>query len=147
MNTPRHENLLRNFQRNGVYRAPVRGLDALLEAAGQAGLAGFRIDLAGVTDRPELLKRFAAPLNFPDWYGQNWDALADCLADLSWIEAEGYLFLLENADDLRSAHPDEFITMLQVFAAVTESWREAGIPFWIFVDLQADGIAYLPGIG
>ncbi|WP_446686701.1 barstar family protein [Pseudofulvimonas gallinarii] len=26
----------------------------------------------------------AAVFRFPEWFGDNWDALADCLADLSW---------------------------------------------------------------
>jgi len=46
-----------------------------------------RIDLAGCTDKATLLARFAAALHFPDWFGHNWDALSDCLTDLSWLAA------------------------------------------------------------
>lgn len=145
MTIERDANLLRNFEGDGVYQVPDRGLDRLLEAAAHAGLACFRIDLAGVTGRDEFLERLAASLNFPDWFGRNWDALADCLADLSWIEAEGYCLLLENIDAFRRTHSDDFGTALQVFAAVADSWREAEVPFWVFVDLRAEDVARWPG--
>ncbi len=138
MNTGRHANLLRDFEGNGVHYVSGRDFDRLREAAVQAGLACFRIDLAGVTGRDDFLKRFVMSLDFPDWFGQNWDALADCLADLSWIEAEGYLLLLMNADAFWAACPGDVATALQIFTAVSESWREAGIPFRIFIDLRHD---------
>src|SRR5699024_7231387 len=44
-----------------------------------------RIELSGTTDKSEILTRIASALIFPDWFGHNWDALADCLGDLSWL--------------------------------------------------------------
>lgn len=34
-----------------------------------------------------LLARLAHGLSFPDYFGANWDALIDCLSDLSWSNA------------------------------------------------------------
>ena len=34
-----------------------------------------------------MLQRIASALGFPSWFGGNWDALFDCLADLSWQSA------------------------------------------------------------
>lgn len=34
--------------------------------------------------KAELLERVALALSFPDYFGRNWDALIDCLSDLSW---------------------------------------------------------------
>jgi RNAse (barnase) inhibitor barstar len=41
----------------------------------------------GIADKPDLLRHIAAKLNFPDYFGFNWDALDECLADLSWLQA------------------------------------------------------------
>jgi RNAse (barnase) inhibitor barstar len=37
--------------------------------------------------KQELLARLAQGLSFPDHFGENWDALIDCLSDLSWVQA------------------------------------------------------------
>lgn len=42
------------------------------------------LDLTGVRDRQGFMDRAAADLRLPCWFGRNWDALADCLTDLSW---------------------------------------------------------------
>lgn len=33
-----------------------------------------------------VLAVFAGRLRFPDYFGWNWDAFEECLADLSWLE-------------------------------------------------------------
>jgi hypothetical protein len=39
----------------------------------------------GIRSKAELLEAFASAGHFPDYFGWNWDALQDCLRDLSWI--------------------------------------------------------------
>lgn len=142
-----HERLLRDISRCGVFHAPRRGLSELLAAAETADLAVIRIDLATASNKNELFEHLATALAFPDWFGRNWDALADCLGDLSWLQADGYLILLEHCDGFRARHGADFATALQVFAAAADAWRDARVPFWVLVALHADGIANLPEIG
>ncbi|MEU3606997.1 barstar family protein [Streptomyces sp. NPDC035033] len=40
------------------------------------------LDLSGVTDKAGFMDRCAAVLALPDWFGRNWDALAECLGEL-----------------------------------------------------------------
>ncbi len=45
------------------------------------------LDLDGVTDKAGLTDRCARALALPDWFGRNWDALADSLSDRTvWPE-------------------------------------------------------------
>lgn len=146
MNREHYERVLRDIARAGVYHTPQQGMGDLLAASEASGFSICRIDLAPVRDKAALFERLATALEFPDWFGHNWDALADCLGDLSWLPADGYLILLEHCDSFRTRHSGDFATALQVFAAAAEAWRDERVPFWVLVDMHADGIATLPGI-
>ena len=127
---------LKDAARSGVYRV---GSDAaLIEAAREGGLRLERIALAAVDDKPGLLQTLAQRLAFPDWFGGNWDALEDCLTDLSWRKAPGYVLLFDGQARLRQAQADDFGVLLDVLRAAAEFWRERKLPFFaVFVDPPA----------
>ena len=142
----RFQALLRDISRAGVYHLPLAGPEEIVAAAQDCGYAVFRVDLATVAAKAGLLAALARDMELPEWFGHNWDALADCLADLSWRPAEGYLVLLEHSDPLRAHGEADFVAALQLFAQATEEWRQQGVAFWCLVGMQADGIAWLPGL-
>jgi hypothetical protein len=47
-----------------------------------------------------LLNEFAAALQFPWYFGHNWDAFDECLADLGWLPGAGYAFFITGAEDI-----------------------------------------------
>ena len=40
------------------------------------------------------MRALAAGLKLPKYFGENWDALEECLRDLSWLRAEGGVILI-----------------------------------------------------
>jgi RNAse (barnase) inhibitor barstar len=44
--------------------------------------------------KSDLLNALAASLKFPDYFGHNWDALDECLRDLSWLDDQKSIVLL-----------------------------------------------------
>jgi RNAse (barnase) inhibitor barstar len=44
--------------------------------------------------KQDLLRALASGLKFPDYFGWNWDALDECLCDLSWLNAPAGVVLL-----------------------------------------------------
>lgn len=125
---------LQDGSRSGVYRAG--SADAILEATGGSRLAVVSISLAGNKDAQ--LQRIAAALAFPEWFGRNWDALEDCLSDLSWRAADGHVLLF--TDFTRN---DDLGILLDVLASSAQSWAERGKPFFaVFID--AKGSLELP---
>jgi hypothetical protein len=43
---------------------------------------------ASIVGKQSLLTAYAEALEFPDYFGENWDAFIDCLSDLTWTTAE-----------------------------------------------------------
>ncbi len=135
--------LLEDPRQAGVYRLPHADRPALKEAAEAAGFACFEADLGDSDQIQWVLARLGRELGFPEWYGNNFDALKDCLGDISWRDEAGYLLILSRAEALQLADAQAFHTLNEVFAAAIDEWRSQDVPMWVFYDLQADGLATL----
>jgi len=114
--------------RSGLYRA---GDAQALAAAGRAR----RLRVAGVVlgardGRPELFDALAAALEFPRWFGRNWDALEDCLTDLSWLVPTDHLLLVEGAERLTR---DDAVMLCEVLEAASAFWRRQGRRFYAVI--------------
>lgn len=112
--------------------------DALAGAASEHGFAVARVDLADCHSKADLLTRMAQTLSLPVDFGHNWDALSDCLRDLSWLESNGYVLLIDHSTELRQARPKDFNTLLDIFDDTAAFWLDAGTSFFVFLQL-ADG--------
>jgi RNAse (barnase) inhibitor barstar len=116
----------------GVYHLTLEPRD-LERAAKDAGLAVFRVDIHHVHGKADFLALLAKALRFPDWFGGNWDALADCLTDLEWHDAMGYVVVLDQAKHFVAGHKGEWAAALEVLQHASSYWRDEAVPFWVFV--------------
>ena len=107
---------------------------ALSSLAGSLGFDAFRIDLSDCGDKSSFLERMAGALEFPDWFGRNWDAFFDCLADLGWRPARGYVLMLEHTESMRRDAPEALDTALAILGDAASAWESRGVPFRVFVD-------------
>ncbi|WP_341676351.1 barstar family protein [Niveibacterium sp. SC-1] len=134
---------LADSRRAGVFRCGGEVAQAAVTAATQQRFTAASLDLAEA-DHAGLFSGFAAALRFPEWFGANWDALADCLGDLSWLEAPGYLLVLRDASNLhRRLGTADFDTLIEILNEAAAGWREQGVPFWILLE---NGPSNLPTI-
>jgi RNAse (barnase) inhibitor barstar len=118
-----------------VYRAVRAAEVRRLTPAQAAGLDIVSISLSDVADKNALLERFGAALAFPDWFGGNWDALEDCLGDLSWRANPAHLLVIEGFEPLQAAARDDFGVLLDLLADVADHWSAQGRAFFaVFVD-------------
>ena len=120
---------LSDASKSGVYRA--RKVDDILDAARGSAIKVARIGLADASDKAELMERIAHALEFPQWFGGNWDALEDCLTDLSWLKADGHVLLFEDAGRMPA---DESGVLADILASSAAYWAERQRPFFaVFV--------------
>jgi RNAse (barnase) inhibitor barstar len=71
-----------------------------------------------------LFGEFARALDFPDYFGHNWDALEECLADFEWLPAKGYVLLITDAHAVLPDDEDEYETLLEVLSDAGEAWSK-----------------------
>jgi RNAse (barnase) inhibitor barstar len=111
--------------RSGVYR--VTRSDAVDQVMRDAA----QIDLKD----GDALRAIAKALRFPDWFGGNWDALEDCLGDLSWRPGIGHVLVFRNWQALTS---DDLGVLIDVLRSSAEFWQGRGKPFFaVLIDPQA----------
>ena len=91
------------------------GSGAALQAALTAAKVGevALLDGAQARDKATFMTAIARALRFPDYFGNNWDALVDCLDELHWRD-EPIVLVIDHGDQLLADAPGEIDTLLAV---------------------------------
>lgn len=112
--------------KSGVYRAlHDRDIRAAL-SAGKQGIAMVELGRG----KNAILAGIATALEFPDWFGGNWDALEDCLTDLSWRTGTDRVILFQG-----EVAGEDFGILVDVLTSAAEFWRKQGRAFVaVFID-------------
>jgi len=101
------------------------------------------VDLSHAGSREQVLHTLGQALAFPAWYGANFDALHDCLADDEWRGKQGSIVLISGLTTLHRANPDAYTTLLEVLSSAAHT-ADAKHPLWLLLDAPAPGISPLP---
>ncbi len=93
----------------------------------EAGLAVRTVRGRKCRTRQGLFDEFAAALQFPWYFKENWDAFGDCLADLDWLpQHAGYVLVVKEPElVLLDDDPAQFEVLLDVLRMVSLEWGTA----------------------
>ena len=78
---------------------------------------------SGLRTKADLLTELAQKLAFPSYVGRNWDALADALCDLAWIERTVVILLHRDIPNLPAADLKTYVSVLE---DAQRSWQPHG---------------------
>jgi hypothetical protein len=129
----------------GIYRLNSRmPATWITAAASEYNWQGFVLDGRAVQDKDSFMQVCAAALHFPSYFGYNWDAFEECLTDLSWAPAHGYLILYD--DVWRFAHhaPHDWATALIIFRNAAALWQARGVPMIVLLRRTGGAVGVLP---
>lgn len=125
-------------------------VQASIRKAGQSGVV-VEVDSANARTLDAFFAAVSSALDFPDYFGSNWDALKDCLTDLDWLPADSYLLVFRNSEQLFANQVIERATFLRIMNLAAEEWSipvklgewwdRPSIPFHIILD---DGVSQWP---
>ena len=77
--------------------------------------------------RDTLFFEISNKLKFPDYFGNNWDALDECLQDLEWIEDENINIVIKDYGlILHLDHSDEKTIFMSCIKDADEFWSSDG---------------------
>ena len=118
----------------GLYRVPTRlSLPTLTPRITATDARLALLDGDAIADKATFLRACADALVFPPYFGRNWDALADCLTDLSWLPARGHALLYDNPALLIRHSPAAWATAEAIFSEAAARWRAADVPFVVLL--------------
>lgn len=75
---------------------------------------------SGLSDRKVLFEALCRELQFPSYFGNNWDALSECLRDLSWIKCRRVVIFHE---DLPPLDAKDIAIYLEVLSECVRDWK------------------------
>ena len=101
-------------------------------AASEVGFTVFDADLATVQSKSEFLAAIAQAIEAPEWFGKNWDALADALGDLSWKPSAGYVLVLRNSVNSSHLLAHDHEIAKEIMDNTVSYWKTQHKPFWVF---------------
>ena len=101
-------------------------------------------------NKERLLDEFASAFQFPDYFGENWDALDDCITDFSWLKEKKYVLVIADLNLVLSEIPNKYEIrkiFIDLLKTAKEYWNNpAQLDQWfghIYVDfdiyIQVDG--------
>src|SRR5690349_1619173 len=127
-----HTSLLDGGLPPGVYRLQSGiAADELCRRAEEAGARCVQLDGRTIADKASFLAACAQALRFPAYFGRNWDALDELLADLSWLPPAPTVVLYDDAARFARQAPGEWATALDVLRTAVEYWQTTPTPLYV----------------
>ena len=103
------------------------------QIAAQAGTKVFYLDGKKINTKETFLKQAAEAMEFPSYFGTNWDAFDECITDLTWCPAQRYVILYDHADIFAQAEPTQYQIALDSLNSAKEYWEANNIPLKFLV--------------
>jgi hypothetical protein len=108
-----------------VWDSAMRPAD-VAHAAELARFRAFLLDGRAATDEESFLTVCEGALSLP---ARTWEGLADCLTDLSWAPAKGYVVVYDGWGMLARCDPQAWATAYDILASAARGWAREGTPF------------------
>lgn len=79
-----------------------------------------------------LFDEFSAALQFPYYFGENWAAFNECIADLDWLPGKTYIIVITNSDQLfKEESLDELNILIECFEEAGKELKQEDKGFFV----------------
>lgn len=118
----------------GIYRFhSSAAASAIQRIVAEHEAACFVIDGRAAVDKPTLLAACARAFRVPSYFGHNWDALEECVLDLSWARGSRYVVLYDAVAVSATHDPASLEVALDILETAVEHWRATATPMYVLL--------------
>lgn len=89
-----------------------------------------------ISSKRILLEKISMSLKFPPYFGENWDALNDCLNDLSWITEKDIDIIHRDIPKLEMSDLLIYISILQEVLINWDDNKQHKINVYFHIDMK-----------
>lgn len=75
----------------------------------------------GVNTKDIILRRFARYLHFPYYFSDNWDSFEECINDLTWLQADASVNIINFFDEKGKIEEDNAV-YLDILMCASRKW-------------------------
>jgi RNAse (barnase) inhibitor barstar len=104
-----------------------QSISALLETAKNAGCKVFHLEGKQITNRDRYFKAIASQFQFEDYFGENWDALADSLTDLAWQSGDRIVIVYSDCASFQTSDAEGWDLALEIWEQTVALWQSQGV--------------------
>ena len=93
----------------------------------------FYIDGQAIRNKSAFIETCAKVMNFPSYFGNNWDAFEECLTDLEWYSSSKYILFYDNLNNFSQADPKQCEVARDIFQSAVDYWADTDTPMYVFL--------------
>ncbi|WP_375496797.1 barstar family protein [uncultured Nostoc sp.] len=106
--------------------------EAVEQIAAEPGTKVFYLDGKKINSKETFFSKAPEAMQFPTYFGANWDAFYECITDLTWCPAERYVILYDHADIFAQAEPTQYQITLEILNSAKKYWEANNITLNFF---------------
>jgi hypothetical protein len=100
------------------------------------GLLALEMNAREIEDRDHLLSTLGRTLEFPAYFGRNWDGFEECLYDRAGRDHAGCLLVIRDAGGLWARLPLELGLLVSIWLAAADRLKTSHIPLHLIFVLE-----------
>ena len=97
----------------------------------------FQLNGKGIIDRATYFQSLANLFEFGSHFGQNWDALADCLTDQLWGEDDRIVVAYSDYEIFAMSDPEAWAIAIEIWKSSVVFWQAQGVKLSIVFQVDA----------
>jgi RNAse (barnase) inhibitor barstar len=110
-----------------IHFIPAHDIEKIYSELTNTQMKIFRVSLEKITGEKDLLSCIGNAMEFPNYYGMNWDAFEECLRDMEWCPAKGYVLILDSSTSLWHSYVQSAGKLIESWLFAAQEWSEENI--------------------